>query len=210
MADLEIRPVTPERWGDVVEVFGTRGDPSWCWCQFFLTTGNGYRDSAQRNRSALEAQVRAATIAPGLIAYAVHGAAREGSGSSDSAERDADPVGWVQLGPRTRFPRVCENRAMAAVVDDLDDESVWAVTCFVVKVGQRRRGVAGKLLAGAVTFAREHGASALVGHPVDVSARPGRVPGAGLYHGVASTFAATGFAEIGRTAPHRPVVRLDL
>lgn len=210
MADLEIRPVTPERWGDLVELFGTRGDPSWCWCQFFLTSGNGYRDSAQHNRAALEEQVRTAAVAPGLIAYAAHGAVQGESLASDSAERQADPVGWVQLGPRTRFPRVCENRSMAAVADDLDDESVWAVTCFVVKVGQRRRGVAGELLAAAVDFAREHGASALVGHPVDVSARPGRVPGADLYHGVASTFAAAGFAELGRTAAHRPVVRLDL
>lgn len=211
MADLEIHPVSDDRWPDLVELFGTRGDPSWCWCQFFVTTGNGYGKSAERNRAALHDQVRAATVPPGLIAYAVEPAAdHRGAGPGATGHGGQVAVGWAQVGPRTTFPRVCENRAMAKVVDDLDDESVWAVTCFVVKVGQRRRGVSAALLAAAVGFAREHGASALVGHPVDVGARPGRIPGADLYHGVLSTFAEAGFTEQGRTAAHRPVVRLSL
>jgi GNAT superfamily N-acetyltransferase len=194
MAPIDVRPASPARWSDVAEVFGTRGDPSWCWCQFFLTTGNGYTESAPRNRRALRRQIQGAATAPGLVAYV-----------------DDQPAGWLQLGPRDRFPRVVGNRAAAeALGDEAATEDVWRTTCFVVKVGRRRQGVAGALLDASIAFAREHGASALEGHPVDVAAVAGKPASANLYHGALSTFLRAGFLEIGRTAPHRPIVRLTL
>ena len=192
--DLEFRALTRGRFADVVDLFGTRGDPSWCWCQYFVTTGDAYRHSSDANRAALERQA-AHRPSPGLIAYA-----------------GGTPVGWVQVGPRTAYPRLCGNRALVSVVgDDIDDPQVWAVTCFVVRVGHRRKGVGEALLAAAVRCARDAGAHVLEGHPVDTAARPtGRVSSADLYHGAASTFAAAGFTEVGRTSRHRPVMRLDL
>lgn len=187
-------PLTERDWDDLVALFGTRGDPSWCWCQFFLTTGKDYTRSAAANKAALHRQVRDDPRPQGVIA-------RLGD----------EPVGWVQLGPRTAYPRLCESRALRVVTgDDIDDPAVWSVTCFVVKVGRRRRGVATALLAAAVDLAREQGARVLEGHPVDVAARAGKVAGAELYHGVATTFERAGFQEFGRTAPTRPVLRLTL
>ena len=191
---LRIEPLTGGRWPDVVALFGTRGDPSWCWCQYFLTTGQSYTESAETNKRAFRAQVTSGDRPPGLLAYA-----------GDEA------VGWVQLGPRTAYPRLCQSRALAKVSGDLADGSVWAVTCFVVKVGHRRRGVGRQLLAAAVDFARAGGARVLEGHPVDVTARAsGKASGAELYHGVASTFASAGFEEVGRTGPTRAVMRIRL
>lgn len=192
---LTVEPVTAERWEDVVAVFGTRGDPSWCWCQYFLTTGRDDAHSAEENRGALRSQVTSADRPPGLLAYAA-----------------GTPVGWVQLGPRTAYPRITGNRALAKVTgDDLDDDRVWSVTCFVVKVGHRRRGVATALLDAAVDFSRAEGARVLEGRPVDVAARAsGKASGAELFHGAASTFTAAGFSEVGRTGPSRPVMRLEL
>jgi GNAT superfamily N-acetyltransferase len=194
-APLTTVPLTGDRWEDVVALFGTRGDPSWCWCQFFHGTGRDHAQSAAVNRAAFHEQVTEGVRPPGVLAYA-----------------DDQPVGWVQLGPRTAYPRWCESRALAKVTgDDLADEGIWAVTCFVVAVGRRRAGVGTALLAAAVDFARGHGARVLEGHPVDVTARSsGRASGAELYHGVASTFAAAGFEEVGRTGPTRPVMRLRL
>ena len=136
---LGIARATVERWSDLVTVFGTRGDPSWCWCQFFLTTGNRYRDSAERNRADLEAQVREAKVPPGLLAY-----------------RNGEPIGWLQLGPRTSYPRVTGQAALAKIVGDRDaGERVWRTTCFVVRAGHRKQGVAGALLAAGVEYAAE-------------------------------------------------------
>ena len=191
--DLEVRALTSSCFDDVVDLFGTRGDPSWCWCQFFLTTGNDYTRDTDANREQLRSQA-AHEPGPGLLAYA-----------------DGRPVGWVQVGPRPTYPRLTRNRALLEVAgDDIDDPGVWAVTCFVVKVGHRRRGIGAALLDAAVRAARDAGARVLEGHPVDVAARGGRSAGADLYHGALSTFLAAGFEEVGRTGPSRPVVRLAL
>lgn len=180
---IEVRPATPERWDDVVTVFGTKGDPAWCWCQFFLTTGRSYEESRDANREALCVQVRDAEVPPGLIAYA-----------------EGEPVGWLQLGPRTEFPRLAEPLEPA--------DGLWRVTCFVVRVGHRRQGVASALLTAAIGFARDHGATVLEGHPVDTGGE--RRPGANLYHGTLAMFTDAGFTEIGRPRPNRPLVRLPL
>jgi GNAT superfamily N-acetyltransferase len=208
VADVVIRPISPARWDDLVELFGTRGDPSWCWCQYFLTTGRSYEESAARNQAALRAQIASAAVPTGLIAYAAP--LTSDAGSTSEAVEEGKPVGWVQVGPRTGFPRITRGRDMPRVVDDLDDESVWAVTCFVVRVGWRRKGIGGALLDAAVELSRASGASAVVGHPVDVAARTTRVGGSELYHGAASTFARAGFREVGRTGATRPVMRRAL
>lgn len=196
--DVVVRPATPDRWDDLVGLFGTRGEPSWCWCQFFVTTGDSYRESSDRNRAALHDQVSAAAVPPGLIAYA-------------AGPPSGPALGWVQVGPRPTFPRVTRSRPLAQVVgEDVGDETVWRTTCFVVKVGQRRRGVARALLAGAIDFSREHGARTLEAHPVDVAARSTRIGGSELYHGTLSMFLDAGFVEVGRTGATRPVVRRAL
>ena len=67
---VQVRPATPDRWGDVVEAFGKRGeDASWCWCQRFLHNSGGPPWAARDNRSALHREITEAIVAPGLIAY---------------------------------------------------------------------------------------------------------------------------------------------
>jgi GNAT superfamily N-acetyltransferase len=94
----------------------------------------------------------------------------------------------------------------AGVGDDLDDESVWAATCFVVRAPWRGRGLTQRLLDGALTLAAEHGARVVEGYPVDLAARE-RIGGAELFVGTLPTFLAAGFVEVGRSSPARPVVR---
>ncbi len=89
---VTVVPATSDLWPDAEVVFGTRGDSSWCFCLFFLTRGDGYQESVERNRSALRAQLSQQPH-PGLPAYA-----------------GTEPVGWVQVGPRASYPRVTGNR----------------------------------------------------------------------------------------------------
>ncbi|MDF2092911.1 GNAT family N-acetyltransferase [Knoellia sp. 3-2P3] len=190
---VRVEPLTPARWDDAVAVFGTRGDPASCWCQFFRLAGQHWRESTRAsNRDALQAQVLdAGAAAPGLLAYS-----------------GGEPAGWVAVAPRAGYSRLGRHRALATVVgaDTLTDPSVWSVTCFVVRVGFRRRGVATALLEAAVEFAAAQGASAVEGYPVAVA--PGeRRASSELYHGTRSTFVAAGFEEVGRTSPARPVMR---
>jgi GNAT superfamily N-acetyltransferase len=196
---LDVRPLRADDWDDLVSLFGTRGDPAWCWCQYFATTGGGYvqgsrQERVRRNKPALLRQVRTSDRPLGVL-----------------ARDDGEAIGWLALGPRQSYPR------LAAAADTADgaasaanDEGVWSTTCFVVKVGKRRRGVSGALLAAAVELARGHGATALEGRPVDLDGRDGSSGSADLYHGVASVFRRHGFDEVGRVSPTRLLMRRAL
>jgi GNAT superfamily N-acetyltransferase len=193
---IEVRPATADRWGDVVTVFGRRGDdPSWCWCRLFLGSTTSQRSELDRppdNREALRQEIAGAAIPPGLLAYV-----------------DDHPVGWTRVGPRSGFPRVSENNALARVLSE--DPGVWWVTCFAVTSRHRRSGVGSTLLKAAVEFARDHGAAAVEGHPVDVAGlRAAQVSGSAIFTGTVAMFSAAGFSEVARTYPTRPVMRLLL
>ena len=194
---VEVSPATPDRWDDVAVVFGRRGEnPSWCWCQLFLrspTTQSTPSRAKPNNRDALRREIDNAAMPPGLIAYV-----------------DDRPVGWTRVGPRSRFPGVNDNRALARIRTD-DDPDVWWVACFVVDSRFRRSGVGCALLEAAAEFARQHGASAIEGHPVDVAALTApTVSGSAIYTGTKAMFEAASFVEVARTARTRPVMRRTL
>lgn len=190
---VEVRPATPERWNDLVTVFGRRGDdPSWCWCRLFYCSTCELTASEPKpdNRSALRQEITHAAVAPGLIAYV-----------------NDQPLGWTRVGPRSAFPRVNDNRALTKVLTV--DPGAWWVTCFAVNNSHRRSGIGSTLLEAAVLFAREHGATVVEGHPVDVTAlRAARVGGSSIFTGTMAMFSNAGFTEVGRTFPSRPVMRL--
>ncbi len=188
---VSVHPATADRWSDLVEVFGRRGnDPGWCWCQLFLRVPTERQPEAADNRAALHAEIARAAIPPGLIAYV-----------------DDHPAGWTRIGPRSGFPGVNGNRSLARVLEG-DGSATWWVTCFAVARPYREAGVASAMLRAAVEFARDHGAAAVEGHPVDVAGlRADRVAASALYTGTKALFVAAGFVEVARTYPTRPVMR---
>lgn len=175
------------------EVFGTRGAAAHCWCQFDRLDNEQLRRLGDDQlRAALDAEVRCGGE-PGLVA-------------TIGGER----VGWCSVGPRSSFPRLARSPSTwSPVVGPADDPAVWSVTCFVVRPGFRRRGVATALLAAAVEHARSRGAGWLEGYPVDVRDRP-TVTASDLYRGTLSLFLDAGFEVVARTLPSRSIVRREL
>ncbi len=193
--DLSIVSLTSARFRDLAALFEEGGDPKWCWCAYFRFRGRSWSNStAAENRAALQALALEQDDhpAPGLIAY-----------------RDGRAVGWVSLGPRDDYERLTYSKVLAP----LDDAPVWSIVCFVVSRRARGQGVAAKLLAAAVDYARERGATMLEGYPIDTSA--GRVPSANAYHGTLSMFERAGFQvaalrQFSESTPVRPIVRLKI
>lgn len=110
------------------------------------------------------------------------------------------------MAPRADYPRLATYRMASATANE---DGLWSVTCFIVRVGQRRKGLAEVLLDGAVDLARRHGARAVEAYPLDLTVRA--ASSAELFHGPLSVFLELGFREVGaRAAPARPVVRLTL
>jgi ribosomal protein S18 acetylase RimI-like enzyme len=187
---LAVRPLTPDRWGDLEAVFGARGCSvaRSCWCMAYRRSGAeqplaaGTR-RADANRAALEALVRAGKT-PGFIAY--HGKI---------------PVGWISLAPREEFARL----QRSPVMKPIDDRPVWSVICFVVPAAYRGQGVARALLRGAIDHARRRGAALVEAYPVD---KAGRSSDETMWFGAKSMYDRMGFKEVARRKPARPVVRL--
>lgn len=97
---------------------------------------------------------------------------------------------------------------MKAAQATQDEPGLWSVTCFVVRVGHRRQGVAGQLLQAAIEFARRHGARMIEAYPVDPSVRP--TGSSGLYQGPLALYQKAGFTEVARPSESRAIVRLNL
>jgi GNAT superfamily N-acetyltransferase len=186
---VRVVDATSERWDHLVAIMGTRGDPPRCWCQWFRLQRADYAaTSVGQRREAFQCQL-GEPVPPGVVAY-----------------DDADaPSGWCAVAPRADYPRLVRYRP--AATDEVG--GVWAVTCFVVRVGARRQGIAEALLDGAVELARRHGAEVVEAYPLDTSVRTASA--AELFHGPLSVFLRAGFREVGtRTTVARPVVRLAL
>jgi GNAT superfamily N-acetyltransferase len=190
VSEVVIRDATADRWDDVVAVFEGPGDPGRCWCQWFFRGARADTAHAAANREALCGQVRTGPP-PGVLGYL-----------------DGVPGGWAAVAPRPGYTRLTNGQLLRGS-DGLDDPSVWAVTCFVVRRTARGQGLATALLAGAVDLARRGGAGEVEGYPVDLAVR-GRTSAAELYHGPLSVFLGAGFTEVARPQPARPVVRLPL
>jgi GNAT superfamily N-acetyltransferase len=188
---LTVVPVDQASWADLQAIFGDRGDPARCRCQYFKETPAQWRAGTAEDR-AERFRVQTAEHAIGLVAFL-----------------DGEPAGWCAVEPRTAYRRLLRSRLVWGGRDeDREDDGVWAVPCFVTRKGFRRRGVSAALAEAAADFARERGARAVEGYPIVVE--PGQQvawPGE-LFVGTVGVFAAAGFAEVSRPTARRVVMRL--
>jgi GNAT superfamily N-acetyltransferase len=180
---FEARPVTKERWSDLVELFD-QPIARTCFCMFYRKSGAG-TGVGRANRRAMKALVDEGTV-PGLIGY-----------------EDGVPVAWVSLGPRDDYPKLRRSPIMKPV----DDRPVWSIVCFFVDRRARGKGLAERMLAAAVDYARSEGARLVEAYPVDARARKDADE---MFFGAKSMYDRMGFREVVRRKPTRPVVRKGL
>jgi GNAT superfamily N-acetyltransferase len=182
---LTIRPLTPDLWPALEDLFGKFGGSNGCWCMYWRI-GGAYRERGRvKNRRAFRRLVTHGPP-PGLLAF-------------DGARA----VGWCQLTRRGDLPWLNRTRTLESV----DDVPVWSLSCFFVRRGYRRQGVMTALIAAALKAAKGAHAPALEAYPVD-TARPGST--SNIFTGTASTFKRAGFKTVVRRSPSRPIMRHDL
>jgi len=196
-AAIKVVPANEVSWEDLQTVFGQRGEPHRCQCQWFLIPASEWRsvsleDRQQRLREQTDCGHPEGEQTSGLVAYL-----------------DDEPVGWCAVEPRVNYPRLRGGRVpWVGRSEDKDDPGVWAVTCFVTRTGYRRRGVSRALAAASIDFARERGARSLEAYPILV--KPGQEFSWGeLYVGTEGIFAAAGFRGVSRPTERRVVMRVD-
>jgi GNAT superfamily N-acetyltransferase len=197
LAGLSVAPANEASWADLQAVFGTRGDPSRCWCQRYKMAPReswasvGADELAFRLREQTDCGQPEAPMTSGLV-----------------ARLDGAPVGWCAVEPRTAYQRLLRNVRVPweGRTEDKADDGVWAATCFVTRAGFRRRGVATALARAAVDYARQRGARALEAYPITTT----DVILGELHVGTEGMFAAAGLAVVSRPTLRRVVMRIDL
>ncbi|WP_440709549.1 GNAT family N-acetyltransferase [Herbiconiux sp. YIM B11900] len=172
---ITVRPATS--FADVTTMVGPkRPDANVCWC---LSYRLGSKENTSLSGPARGDRVKelvALDPPPGVLAY----------------DAEGDVVGWAAVHPRadTSFAR---NRR----IPHLDDLDVWSIWCLRVRPGHRGRGIAHELLEGAVAFARQNGAPAVEGYPVDNKGE--KVDLTMAYVGTRALFERAGFTKAAGT-----------
>ena len=183
-SELEIYPVTPERWADFVQLFGPRGAVGGCWCMWWRVTRAEYdRQKGEGNKQAMRMIIESGEI-PGLLAY-----------------QDGKPIGWGSVGPRQAFPVLDRSR----ILKPIDDRPVWSVVCFFIAKPFRRQGITTELLKAAVSFAKAQGTRIVEGYPVEPL--KGETADLFAFTGTPSAFRKAGFVEVLRRSQTRPIMR---
>jgi hypothetical protein len=95
---VQVVPANADRWPDLEDVFGTTGDPSRCWCQWFFEGAQaGPADRAAANKESFRGQIEA-WPPPGLIAHL-----------------DGAPVGWAAVARRPVYARLRRSAVLRGI-----------------------------------------------------------------------------------------------
>ena len=121
------------------------------------------------------------------------------------AYHDSEAIGWCAIAPRSRYPALSRSRILKPV----DDRPCWSVACLFIEKTCRKKGVSTELLLAAVEYAKSHGAELVEGYPVE--SKSGKdIPPAFAWTGIPKAFIRTGFEEVVRRSPTRPIMRQEL
>jgi GNAT superfamily N-acetyltransferase len=181
---IEVHPVTPDRWEDLVELFeqpgprgGRRNVPAYgCWCMWWRDRSPEHGEGKKR---ALEELVRKGRL-PGLLAY-----------------QDGSPVGWVSVAAREEYAQLARSPQYRPREQE---DGVWSIVCFTVDKPARGKGVRAALLEAAVEHAFSSGARAVEAYPHKEKSDD--------YMGGVRLFRAHGFEQVRETSK-RAVMRLS-
>lgn len=180
---LTIRPLTPDQWPALEDLFSEHGACNGCWCMYWRIGSAYHKRPREANKAAFRELVKSGPP-PGLLAF------------------DGDvAVGWCQLTPREALPWLDRTWRLERV----DDVPVWSLSCFYVRKGYRKRGVTSVLISAALKAAKRAGAPALEAYPLDANLT---LSASGT--GYVSTFERAGFKIVAQRVPPRPVMRYDL
>src|SRR5258708_6067597 len=182
-----------ENWADREALSGRPGGSlvGGCWCMAYRRSGRPpgfggpWEEIKAANKQAMCDLVNSGVV-PGLMGYV-----------------DGAPAGWISLGPRADYLKLRRSPIMKPV----DDTPVWSVVCSYVARPYRRQGVQHRLLAAAMSYARDNGARVLEAYPVDKAERS---HDDFMFFGSRSIYERAGFREVVRRSPTRLVMRRAL
>jgi GNAT superfamily N-acetyltransferase len=179
------KPLTAATWSDFERLFGPNGACAGCWCMLYRVPRKAYdAGKGDGNRLAMRRLTEEGAVAPGILLYV-----------------GGEPAGWCSVQPREAFPGLAKSRVMQAV----DEQPVWSVSCFFIAKQYRRQGLSAALLRAAIEHVRAQGGRIVEAYPVEP--REAKMPDVFAWTGIVKPFLEVGFVEVARRTPARPVLR---
>jgi ribosomal protein S18 acetylase RimI-like enzyme len=185
--ELNFHPLTPERWQDLIALFGERGAYGGCWCMWWRKTRRQFEeDQGDGNRKHLHSLVESGVI-PGILAY-----------------QENRAVGWCSIAPRVQYGSL----ERSPVLKRIDDQPVWSLVCLYVEKGFRREGVAEALVEAALNYAEQSGATIVEAYPTIDNGK--ELPPVSSYMGVPRLFESVGFKICARPSKSKLLMRYTI
>jgi predicted GNAT family acetyltransferase len=189
VSHFTVHPLTPSRWADVEDLFGPeKGANSGCWCMWPRLTGADFKAMGKDKRKKAFKSCVATGPVPGLLLY-----------------EKGQAIGWVAVSPRSDVIRF-EKARTSQLEPEKDPGKYYAITCFYVRTGHRKRGLMTDLAKAAIDYAKKKKAKAIDVCPIETD-KP-LMWGEGFV-GLVSVFRELGFTEVARRSPRRPLMRLS-
>jgi GNAT superfamily N-acetyltransferase len=194
--EVTVVPANQASWEDLQTVFGRAGAAR-CQCQRIKLGDHDWfrmpvEARAHRLREETDCGHPESRATTGMVAYL-----------------DGEPVGWVAVEPRANYRRLRGSSVpWAGRNEDPDDPDVWAIVCFAIRAGYRRRRLTRPLAEAAVEYARANGAKAVEAYPM-VPQTGHSISWGEMNVGSRNTFLAAGLREVNRPTARRIVMRLD-
>lgn len=107
------------------------------------------------------------------------------------------PVAWVSVAPRDSY------RNLGGPPEE-SGEVTWSIVCFFVPRKRRGQGMVYRLIAAAVNYSKDAGATVVEAYPVPPDAPSYR------FMGFVPAFERSGFKSVGRAGIRRHVMRRTL
>ncbi|MGN6795724.1 MAG: GNAT family N-acetyltransferase [Streptosporangiaceae bacterium] len=181
MSEYTIKPLSPDTW-DAFAALAERHNGCWnavhgscwaegggCWCMRFQRScadkkpGEGNR--ARKERLVNEGRAHAALVFEGDVA-----------------------VAWCEYGTPDELPNIYHRKEYLAGLEKQPD---YRLTCLFVDKNQRRKGLAGAALRGALDLIAQAGGGVVEAYPQDTEGQP--ISPTFLYTGTRSLFEQAGF-----------------
>jgi GNAT superfamily N-acetyltransferase len=138
--NVEVIPVTQDRWLELEQLFESRGGPHYCWPMLWRHNEHNKSMPGKVGKTASMKSRIENGIPVGLLAYV-----------------DESPAAWCSIAPRDTYRNLG---------GDDTKNGVWSLTCFFVKREFRNKGLASRLLDAAIRYAKENGAAYVEAYPV--------------------------------------------